>query len=87
MRQDAQHREDIELPKSDATLVLLPNQTVRLELRDLERALAKLPKEERSVILLVGTEGMDYAEAAAVVKTRSGPYVRELLEVVKPCVQ
>ena len=49
-----------------------PNQTARLELRDLERGLAKLPEEPRSVILLVGLEGMEYAKAAAVVKTPVG---------------
>jgi RNA polymerase sigma factor (sigma-70 family) len=38
----------------------------RLELRDLERAIAKLPDEQRSVILLVGLEGMRYEEVAAV---------------------
>ena len=71
-RHDARHLEGVELPESDARLVFLPNQTARLELRDLERALARLPKEQRSVILLVGMEGMDYAEAAAVVKTPVG---------------
>ena len=71
-RHDARHRDGVELRESDARLVLLPNQTARLELRDLERALARLPKEQRSVILLVGMEGMDYAEAAAVVNTPVG---------------
>jgi RNA polymerase sigma-70 factor (ECF subfamily) len=71
-RHGARHRADVELPESDARLALLPNQTARLELRDLERALARLPKEQRSVILLVGMEGMDYAEAAAVVRTPVG---------------
>jgi hypothetical protein len=31
-----------------------------LELRDLDRALAKLPSDYRSVILMVGLEGMSY---------------------------
>ena len=34
---------------------------------DLERAITKLPKVQRSVILLVGLEGMSYGEVAAVV--------------------
>src|SRR5262249_3624831 len=38
----------------------------RLELRDLERAIGKLPDAQRSVILLVGLEGMRYEEVAAV---------------------
>jgi RNA polymerase sigma-70 factor, ECF subfamily len=37
-----------------------------LQLRDLERALARLPDGQRQVILLVGLEGMPYEEAATV---------------------
>ena len=71
-RRDARHRVGVELQESDASLMLPPNQTARLELRDLERGLAKLPEEQRSVILLVGLEGMDYAEAAAAVNAPLG---------------
>jgi RNA polymerase sigma-70 factor (ECF subfamily) len=71
-RRDARRREGVELQESDASSMLPPNQTARLELRDLERGLAKLPEEQRSVILLVGLEGMDYAEAAAAVKAPLG---------------
>jgi hypothetical protein len=35
-------------------------------LRDLERAISKLPEEQRAVILLVGLEGMRYEEVAEV---------------------
>src|SRR5260370_12874269 len=68
-RRDARHREGVELQESDASLVFPANQTARLELRDLERGLAKLPEEQRSVILLVGLQGMDYAQAAAAANT------------------
>ena len=71
-RRDARRREGAELQESDASLMLPPNQTARLELRDLERGLAKLPEEQRLVILLVGLEGMDYAEAAAAVNAPLG---------------
>jgi RNA polymerase sigma-70 factor (ECF subfamily) len=71
-RRNARHREGVERQESDASSVFPPNQTARLELRDLERGLAKLPEEQRSVILLVGLEGMDYAEAAAAVNTPVG---------------
>jgi RNA polymerase sigma-70 factor (ECF subfamily) len=37
-----------------------------LQLRDLERAIARLPDEQRQVILLVGLEGIPYEEAATV---------------------
>jgi RNA polymerase sigma-70 factor (ECF subfamily) len=40
------------------------NATATLELRDLEAAIAKLPQEQRQVILLVGLEGMRYEEVA-----------------------
>jgi RNA polymerase sigma-70 factor (ECF subfamily) len=44
----------------------LPNQEKRLELRDLERALSRLPPEQRAVVLLVGLEGMPYGDVAVV---------------------
>jgi len=54
------------LSESEPMLTRAPQQTKSLELRDLQRALAKLPAEQRSVILLVGLEGMRYEEVAAV---------------------
>ena len=42
------------------------NAIASLQLRDLERALAKLPIEQREVVLLVGLEGMAYEEVATV---------------------
>ena len=65
-RRDARQRAGIELQKCNPRSTLSPTQAVRLELRDLERALAKLPEEQRSVILLVGLEGMGYEEVASV---------------------
>ena len=38
--------------------------------RDLERALASLPDIHREVLLLVGVEGLDVAQAAAVLSIR-----------------
>jgi RNA polymerase sigma-70 factor, ECF subfamily len=56
------------VPIEDAAPVLTvePNAGASLELRDLERAIARLPDEQRQVILLVGLEGMRYDEAAAI---------------------
>jgi RNA polymerase sigma-70 factor (ECF subfamily) len=65
-RRDARQRASIQLQQCNAGFTLPPAQAARLELRDLERALAKLPEEQRSVILLVGLEGMRYEEAASV---------------------
>jgi RNA polymerase sigma-70 factor, ECF subfamily len=70
--QAARQRDFIELQQCNPVLALSPTQTVRLELRDLERAFAKLPEEQRSVILLVGLEGMSYDEAASVVSLPVG---------------
>jgi RNA polymerase sigma-70 factor, ECF subfamily len=54
------------LSDTEPMLTQAPDQGKRLELRDLERAIAKLPGEQRSVILLVGLEGMRYEEVAEV---------------------
>lgn len=65
-RRDARQRASIQLQRHHSHLTLSPPQAARLELRDLERALAKLPEEQRSLIMLVGLEGMQYEEAASV---------------------
>jgi RNA polymerase sigma-70 factor (ECF subfamily) len=66
-RRDARRHASIELQKPHWRPALAPDQTGRLELRDLERAMAKLPEEQRSAILLVGLDGLGYDEAASVV--------------------
>jgi RNA polymerase sigma-70 factor (ECF subfamily) len=50
----------------EPALTSAPDQDKRLELRDLEGAFAKLPDEQRSALLLVGMERMNYDQAAAV---------------------
>ena len=50
--------------ESEPALTRAPQQGDRLALRDLERALAKLPEEQRSVVMLVGLEGMRYGDVA-----------------------
>lgn len=72
LRRDARQRDYVKSQESDSSVALSPNQTACLELRELERALAALPDEQRSVLLLVGLDGMGYAEAAAVVNTPLG---------------
>src|SRR5207302_1021313 len=47
-------------------LTVYPNAMAALQLRDLEAAIAKLPQEQRQVILLVGLEGMRYEEVALI---------------------
>jgi len=60
------------LSDSEPLLTSAPNQSKRLELRDLERAIARLPEEQRSVLLLVGLEGMRYEEVAQVLDVPVG---------------
>jgi len=55
------------LSESEPLLTRAADQGKRLELRDLDRALAKLPQEQRAVILLVGLEGMRYEEVAEII--------------------
>jgi len=72
VRRAARERATIELQKCRPRPTLAPDQVTRLELRDLQRAFAKLPEEQRSAILLVGLEGMRYDEAASVVNVPVG---------------
>jgi len=60
------------LSETEPMLTRAPHQGKRLELRDLERAIAKLPEEQRSVILLVGLEGMRYEEVAEILDVPVG---------------
>jgi RNA polymerase sigma-70 factor, ECF subfamily len=72
VRREVRERASIEMQKCGPRPTLAPDQITRLELRDLQRAFAKLPEEQRSVILLVGLEGMRYDEAASVVNLPVG---------------
>ena len=55
----------VELSAADPRLSQAATQDKRLELRDLERALARLPETQRAPILLIGLEGMGYEAAGA----------------------
>ena len=84
----------VALSDSEPTLTTQPNQSKRLELRDLERAIAKLPEEQRAVLLLVGLEGMRYEEVATVLNvpvgtirsrlSRGREMLRQLIGMVEP---
>lgn len=43
-----------------------PNQEARLEFQELKRGMAKLSREHREVLILVGASGFSYEEAAAI---------------------
>lgn len=53
-------------------------QTDLLEVRDLDNALARLPEEQRSVLLLVGLEQLTYEEAARVLGIPIGTVMSRL---------
>jgi RNA polymerase sigma-70 factor, ECF subfamily len=54
-------------------LLTVPStQAATLQLRDLDRAMGRLPEEQRQVLLLVGLEGMRYDEVAAVLNVPVG---------------
>ena len=48
------------------------NAVPSLELKDIELAIAKLPKEQRIVVLLVGLECMAYDEVASILNVPVG---------------
>ena len=72
VRRAVREGSSIGLSETEPMLTRAPHQGKRLELRDLERAIAKLPEEQRSVILLVGLEGMRYEEVAEVLDVPVG---------------
>ena len=55
-----------------------PAQTAGLTLRDMDRALNTLPDQQRAVVLLVGVEGLTYAETAAVLEVPVGTVMSRL---------
>ncbi len=67
-------REGVNVPVEDMAPVLSvdPRVMATLQLRDLEVAIAKLPQEQRQVILLVGLEGMRYEEVAVILSVPVG---------------
>jgi RNA polymerase sigma-70 factor (ECF subfamily) len=61
-------REGVSVSVEDVApmLTIQSNAAASLQLRDLERAIAALPEEQRQVILLVGLEGMRYEDVATI---------------------
>lgn len=72
VRRSVREGAPVGLNESEPLLTRAPQQGQRLELRDLERAIGKLPEEQQSAILLVGLEGMRYEEVAAVLDVPVG---------------
>ncbi len=66
LRRAAQRGPTLPMEYAEPVAMVVPEQGASLLLRDLERAVARLPEEHRCVLLLVGLEGMRYDDVAAV---------------------
>jgi RNA polymerase sigma-70 factor (ECF subfamily) len=67
-KRSASPLDEIEEPSVSGEAIVLGE----LTLRDVERALAALPEEQRAVLSLVAIEGLSYREAADVLETPIG---------------
>ena len=56
----------VDVEQVSATLITTTDPTASCQLRELDRALSRLPLGQRQVILLVGLEGMSYDDAAEI---------------------
>jgi RNA polymerase sigma-70 factor (ECF subfamily) len=68
MREEA----TVDIEQMSSSLVATTDPTASRQLRELECALARLPDEQREVILLVGLEGMSYESAAGILSVPVG---------------
>jgi RNA polymerase sigma-70 factor, ECF subfamily len=73
------------LSENHRSLSHAPAQGHSLELRDLDRALTQLPDEQRTVILMVGLEGMTYEAVAEVIGVPVGTVRSRLSRDAKRC--
>ena len=66
MRQSVHERTMVDVDDVSATLIANTDPTGSRQLGELEIALARLPVEQREVVLLIGLEGIRYDEAAEI---------------------
>jgi RNA polymerase sigma-70 factor, ECF subfamily len=66
VRRASRQESMIDIEEMSSSLIAASDPTASRQLRELERAIARLPAEQREVILLVGLEEMSYQEAAQV---------------------
>ena len=72
VRRGAREGKAVGLSDHDPRLSTPPMQIKRIEMRDLERGLAELPEEQRSVLRLVAFDGLRYEEVAEILKIPVG---------------
>lgn len=68
----------VPLEGAESHLTCPPRQQRRLELREMAAALAKLPRDQRDVIILVGLEGLSYRDTAALLGIPVGTVMSRL---------
>src|SRR5271170_6759281 len=66
------HNHYVDIEQMSSSLVAITDPTASSQLHELEQSLARLPGEQREVILLVGLEGMSYETAAKVLSVPVG---------------
>ena len=66
VRRQTRETATVDVEQVSSTLVATTDPTSSWQLRELDRALARLPDEQREVVLLVGLEGMAYDSAAQI---------------------
>ena len=59
-------------------LASIDDATQRLAVRDLDRAMAELPEEQRQVVLLIGLEDMSYQDTATILDIPVGTVMSRL---------
>ena len=71
VRRSVREGSSVELDEAPPVPVL-SNAIAVLELRDLERAINRLPEDQRTVVLLIGLEGIQYDRVAALLNVPIG---------------
>ena len=66
VRREAREKTTVDIDHVSPTLAATTDPTARRQLIELDRALARLPSEQREVVLLVGLEGMAYESVAQI---------------------
>jgi RNA polymerase sigma-70 factor (ECF subfamily) len=66
VRRDARERTTVDIDHVSSMLTATTDPTGRRQLVELDRALARLPSEQREVVLLVGLEGLPYESVAEI---------------------
>ena len=77
-RRDARRGGGEPIDAEDARLSVPATQDARVALHELADALAELPAEQREVVLLVGLEGLSYAEVAEILSIPLGTVMSRL---------